>query len=449
MLAKHGLILGLLLFGAYAWFACESPVAPRPDATPDAGPDVTTDVPVDVLSDADADVQWPPESPDEIDITTQWTSGFTAYYPYVYYHFVTWDPVEEKRHAYLYAYHVKNRTTELLVHYNYSPQWDFFYVHEPSRFAYWIGMEHYKTGLAFPEYRYYYKLLRLSLDTHEMEVMITANFYTENCERNKGILYLISYEPRSRWMILQCKYNDGTGVRLDSWRANAETGEIQYIVNGQDRFASFPDKPNEFDSTVLSGRTNGWVEMNGWIAQGPPHQYEVWDVSASPRLILSLEFPSNTMSSSTPMNLEGWFTYSVLDPDRQRLVAHGINVYTLEEMAFPAVPYNQFQPNQIRSDLPHLWSWVDAGTRITPFGDCVMPAGSVEDIILWDRDRDIQRRVTDSSKRYGVPFLIPGEPLPRTLVYMSFNSSGEDIRLHMRDLVAAGILDETGHLLPE
>ncbi|PKN44277.1 MAG: hypothetical protein CVU59_12045, partial [Deltaproteobacteria bacterium HGW-Deltaproteobacteria-17] len=352
-----------------------------------------------------------------------------------------------------YAYHVKNGSTELLAHYNYTPQWDYFYVHEPSRVAFWVAMDHYKTGLEFPVYRAYYKLMRLSLDTQELEEVATAPFHTEACEQGNGILYLISYEPRSHWMVLTCKYavmvGENVTSRRETWRANAQTGEIQMVVQGQDRYALFPDRPNEFDASLISGRSNGWMELNGWVMDGPPYLYEVWDVSSVPRMVLNLEFPSDTMSSSTPMNLDGWFTYSSLDPDTQRLVAHGINVHTLEEMTFPTVSYNQFQPNQIHARLPHLWAWSDAGTRITPYGDCVMPASSVEDIILWDRDRGIQRRVTDSSGRYGIPFLIPGEPLPRTLVYISFNSSGEDIRLHMRDLVAAGILDETGHLLPE
>ena len=69
--------------------------------------------------------------------------------------------------------------------------------------------------------------------------------------------------------------------------------------------------------------------------------------------------------------------------------------------------------------------------------------------MLWDQDRDIQRRVTAGDRLYSVPFLLPGEVPPRTLVYRSSDSHTENVRLHTRDLIAAGILDETGHLLPE
>ena len=102
MPAEHALRYLAAAMGLWLALACESPVTPRPDATPDAGPDVTADVPVDVPSDADADADagWPPESADQINITTQWTSSFTAYYPYVYYHFCGYNEVERHPETY-------------------------------------------------------------------------------------------------------------------------------------------------------------------------------------------------------------------------------------------------------------------------------------------------------------------------------------------------------------
>ncbi|TFH60360.1 MAG: hypothetical protein E4G90_10035 [Gemmatimonadales bacterium] len=168
-----------------------------------------------------------------------------------------------------------------------------------------------------------------------------------------------------------------------------------------------------------------------------------------PALLFQIEYPPNTMSSVNPMNKGGWFTYSVLDEARQLLVTLGINLWTMEELVFPLVDYNQFQARQVHPGLPHLWAWLDAGTRLNFNGFSVMPSMATMDIVLWDQERDLQRRVTAGDRLYVVPFLLPGETPHRTLVYVSSNSHFDDNRLHMRDLISAGILDETGHLLPE
>ncbi len=437
------------VLGLWLTLGCESAVAPRPDATPDAAPDTAADVPVDVPSDADADAGWPPESPDQLDVTLRSTSAFTAHYPYVYYHFVEYNAAEDLHDSYLYAFHVKTGEHRLLAHYVGKPQQEFIQVHEETRQAFWVATRFYRTGLDFPEFRKTYHLMRLSLDTHELTEVQTAPFYTPNCERYNGRIYLFSYEPRSGWMVLDCTYLAPLGKTEDTWKANSITGEMQFIVNGQDRFAVFSDIPFELDSSFLTGNMASWVEYDGWRAMGPPYLVEVWDVSGAPLLVFQSEFTANSMSSANPINMDGWFSYSAYDENTQLIVAKGINVWSLEEIHFPPVRYNQYLPNQVHPDFPHLWVWLDAGTQVTFYTEVVMPSSSTMDIVLWDQERDIQRRVTSGDRIYSAPFLLPGEDPPRTLVYRSSDSHTENVRLHLRDLIAAGILDETGHLLPE
>jgi len=438
------------VLGLWLALGCESAVAPRPDATPDAAPDTAADVPVDVPVDADADAGWPPESPEQVNVTTRWTSSFTAYYPYVYYHFVEYNEVERQRETYLFAFHVKTFESKMIAHYHFTPQMEFLSVHEGGQAAFWIATEHYQTGLQMPEYRGIYHLMRLSLATHELTEVPTAGpFYTHNCERNNGIMHLYDYDPRTGWMVLCCQYVDEMLQRVDTWRANTITGKIEFLVNGVDRFAFFGDIPFNLMPGVLTGMTAAWEDRNGWIAQGPPFQYEVMDTGNKPSLVFQIEYPSNTMSSVSPMNREGWFTYCLLDEPRQLLKMRGINLWTFEELEFPEVSYNQFQGRMVHPDLPHLWVWLDAGTKLNYMGNAVMPGLTKSDIVLWDQERDIQRRVTAGDRRYTTAFLLPGEDPPRTLVYRSSDSHTENVRLHLRDLIAAGILDETGHLLPE
>ena len=449
MPAKHVAVSIALVTGMWLALACDSAVKRTADSGQDAVPDVTMDVPVDVPTDADADTGWPPESPDEINITTRSTSAFTAHYPYVYYHFVEYNAAEDLHDSYLYAFHVKTGEHRLLAHYKYNPQPESLKVNEDAKQVFWVATKFYRTGLAFPEFRETYHLMRLSLETHELTEVQTPPFYTPNCERFNGRMYLYSYEPRSGWMVLQCTYLDTVGIRYDSWRANTKTGDIQFIVNGQDRHAFFIDSPTGLALDMMSARTTGQIEIDGYLAKVPPFQFEVWDVGGTPTPVFSMEFPSNTMSICSPPAQNGWFVYSILNADTELIVSKGINLFTFEEMDFPAVQYNQFQPYQLLPQWQHLWAWIDAGTQVINSGYAVMPPGGIEDIVLWDQERDIQRRVTAGDRLYSVPFLLPGEDPPRTLVYRSSDSHTEDIRLHMRDLIAAGILDETGHLIPE
>jgi len=439
-----------LVMGIWLALACESAVKPRPDATPDAGPDGTADIPSDVPSDADADASWPPQSPDQVDVNSEDSVAFTAYYPYIYYQIVHYDPIEDCHETTVYSYHVKTGERQLVAQYRGSPQREFLSLHEETHSIFWVVNRFYRTGLANPEFRSTYHLMRLSLTTHELSEEPTVRpFYTRNCERNNGLMHLYDYNPRTGWMVLACIYIDEMLQRVDTWKANVYTGELEFIVNGEDRFAFFGDIPYTMETETLTGMTTAWEQREGWIAQVPPFQYEVWDVGREPTLLFQIEYPPNTMSSANPLNKGGWFTYSVLDEARQLLVTLGINLWTMEELAFPLVDYNQFQARQVHPRIPHLWFWRDAGTRLKFMGNVVMPSMATSDIVLWDQELDLQRLVTSGDRLYSVPFLLPGEDPPRTLVYRSSGSHTEGIRLHMRDLIAAGILDETGHLLPE
>ncbi len=437
------------VLGLWLALGCESAVAPRPDATPDAAPDTAADVPVDVPVDADADAGWPPESPEQVNVTSEDTVTFTALFPYIYYQLVRYNQVEDCHETTVHAYHVKTGERQLVAQYRGSPQVEFLALHEETRSAYWIMNRFYRTGLANPEFRETYHLMRLSLETHEMEEVPTGPFYTYNCEQNNGMMHLYDYDPRTGWMVLCCQYVDEMLQRVDTWRANTITGKIEFLVNGVDRHLFLTDSPNLIQPNVLTGRSAAWEQRNGWIAKAPPFLYEVWETGPVPSLVFQIEYPSYMMSAVGPMNRDGWFTYSLLDEPRQLLVTKGVNLWTMEELELPEVSYNQFQGRMVHPELPHLWVWLDAGTSLNFYSYSVMPSMSVSDIVLWDQERDIQRRVTAGDRRYTTAFLLPGEDPPRTLVYRSSDSHTENVRLHLRDLIAAGILDETGHLLPE
>ncbi|MBU1413454.1 hypothetical protein KKC22_18235, partial [Myxococcota bacterium] len=250
-------------------------------------------------------------------------------------------------------------------------------------------------------------------------------------------------------MVLQCQYVEYPWQkRTESYRFVAASEEIQYIVDGAERFG-FLFYQNELAPGFFVALTGAWTLYGDSYSEGPPLKYEVWDTNGeAPVLVYEQEMAVNTMGFPSPLNLDGWFTYATLSADETREEARGVNIYSQEEMVLPEVCYNRSALRQISPRLPHIWLWSDGGQGVDYYYPRVQSRGN-RNLELWDSERNIVRRVTHSVADHNSPTgMLPGEPIPRTLVYMTFDSHGENQRIFTKDLIAASILDETGHLLP-
>jgi hypothetical protein len=306
------------------------------------------------------------------------------------------------------------------------------------------------SGRDYPEYTLTYHLMRYSMDDRTLEVVPTPRFVTDACETWSGHLWLVDYDSTNGNMVLQCNYVEYPWQkRRESYRFVAATEEIQYIVNGVERYGLLFNQDNVVPG-VFVAETGAWTLYGSSYDPGPPLKYEVWDTNGeAPQLVFEQEMAPRTMGFPNPLNLDGWFTYTTLSADETRVEAYGINIFSSEELVLPEVCYNRSALKQISPRLPHLWIWSDGGQGVQYLYPYVQNAGN-RNLVLWDAERDIVRRVTHSAADHHSPEgMLPGEPIPRTLVYITSDSHGENIRIFMKDLIAAGILDETGHLLPE
>jgi len=455
---KHGLTWALLVLGALWFAACDGPgfIRPQNDVPTDVDQDLDAGHDVDVAEDVAPDVvdpcprdPWWETDPHEVAVFPGPITSMAMLHPYIYFQLSQWDDALQRRNAWLFEYHVETRDATLVATYHLTPQMEFMIADETSRSLYWVGVDATLSGRDYPEYTLTYHLMRYSMDDRTLEVVPTPRFVTDACETWSGHLRLLGYDSTNGNMVLECQYTEYPWWgRRESYRFVAATEEIQYIVNGVERYGAIFN-PDGLTPGYFVARTGAWTLYGSSYDPGPPLKYEVWDTNGeSPELVFEHEMAPRTMGFPSPLNLDGWFTYTTLSADETRVVARGVNIHSHEEMVLPEVCYNQYFMGHISSRLPNLWTWNDAGEGVTYLYPYIMPSGP-RNIELWDSERNIIRRVTNRPAIIAGVGMLPGEPIPRTLVYITSNSHGENTRIFMKDLIAAGILDETGHLLPE
>ncbi|MBU1243958.1 hypothetical protein KJ612_12210, partial [Myxococcota bacterium] len=111
--------------------------------------------------------------------------------------------------------------------------------------------------------------------------------------------------------------------------------------------------------------------------------------------------------------------------------------------AFPVFPQSLMSAGRL---FPRLLTWVE-GYEPSTSGSWIQ-AGIVGHVFLTDRDTMVHRQVTclEGFGRYGGVLFMPGDPTGRWAIIVS--SSGSTLLIHLKDLHAAGIMSEDGHLLP-
>ncbi len=144
-------------------------------------------------------------------------------------------------------------------------------------------------------------------------------------------------------------------------------------------------------------------------------------------------------------------TLQMIDLERNRLLLHcdfpldsnlaGQERETLP--AFPVFPQGLMSAGRL---FPQLLTWVEGYEPSTSAG--WIQAGILGHTFLTDRDTMVHRQVTclEGYGMYGVVFIMPGDLTGRWAILAS--KLGESLMIHLKDLHAAGIMSEDGHLLP-
>jgi len=449
----------LMMLLAALWLGCATHTTPKTDAATDVGPDqdVTPDVP-DIADDADAgpvedDIAfW--EDPFEVRIPCPRSADIdTAVYPYIVWgenHYDVNQPFGEIKA-------VNVETGDLHVVHTYEDR-----VLRGPKFTLHPSLEmlHFLTskaedavndeGQTYRKVTYWLNRLNLA-DLSVEELPVDVPFRTPACSQNpNATVALLQFSPETGWLTLMCRYTLSTTQPhpfQDYYRLHVETGELQMMVEGTTaRMQS---------SVFVSDVGPGLVALQGSALSVSanavePYFFSVWEVSGdAPVETWRLEVPWMQVASGFYAAQDGAVYYAeagaggFLDGVR-------LDRTTMQDLGMPAVNHHQYRPAPIHETLSPVVSWTRAeGTleKIPYFGAVTPPIYAVA-LYFWDPTNGIVRKVTGQQKDYGDPYLMHGQAEPRFVVYSSM-VRWDSYCLAYKDLIAAGILDETGHLLPE
>ncbi|MBU1068997.1 hypothetical protein KJ975_05435 [Myxococcota bacterium] len=459
------LILGWLVVVATAW-ACDSPLVHRTDGGSDI---LTPDVPdaadvsdrsddMDVIdagadADADADTEWWGPDPDERRIPCPgagggWLGGMTAVYPYIIWAEGYW--VDNGHTSRILALNVETNTVVQWGEIRKRVSGQKLVYHEPSQSVYFLGDE----SEEIPDWPFYrtivflYKLIPASQSMEEIQ--LEHDLYSPGCAaygKSKTTLHRI--DPISGWLLLSCQYileSNSSWIIKDVYRKNIFSGEVQPLVEG------FRETPIVYSFLADVSLQHFTLNINGVDERGqnePPYVFSSWDVSGEvAEETFRLEVPYQQMAFGLYGSEESLLYYSELGSSG-RLEGRIMDQVTGLVTPFPAFSRHVYLPARLHESQSPVVSWMRAEGDINYWSDgSLTPANYSVGIYLWDPDNGRIRKVTGEPYAYGFPMLMHDQPEPRYMVYL-MRISQNDLCIAYKDMIAAGILDETGHLLPE
>ena len=449
----------LVLLLAALWIGCTTDTIPRNDAATDVGSDVdvTPDV-SEIVDDADAGPEeddiafW--ADPHEVRIPCPRSADIiSAVYPYI-----IWGEnqyVYERQSGEIKALHVE--TGDLRVVHSYDDR----YI-TGARFTLHPSLEvlHFLTvkaedavneeGQTYRKVTYYLNRLNL-VDLNVEELPVEVPFRTPACSQNpNGRVAMLQYSPETGWLTLMCDYSLSIYQPhpfQDYYRLHVETGEIQMMIDGTSARGIFSYLASDVgpETIALQGPT-----LSAAADAVEPFFFSVWDVSGeTPGELWRLEVPWVQVAMDLHASRDGTVYYSEEGGDGF-LSGMRLDRNTMQDLGMPAVNHHQYRPVRIHETLSPVISWTRAeGTlRKSEFFGAVTPPVFSVALYFWDPTNGIIRKITGENRMYFDPYLMHGQPAPRFLVY-SVKVGGESYCLAYKDVIAAGILDETGHLLPE
>ncbi len=449
-----------MLLLAVLWSGCKTDRTPKMDASTDVVADIATDV--DVPRDVPVDVD---TGPVEDDIAF-WVDPYevripcpkSAYIHSAVYPYIIWGENDYGGNPASSEIKVLDvETGNLQVLHSYpdkvlrGPK---FTVH-PS-----LEMLHFLTskaedavddeGVTYRKVTYWLNRLNLA-DLVVEEIPVDVPFRTPACSQTpNGRVSLLQFSPETGWLTLMCMYWESETQPhsyQDYYRLHMETGAIQMMVDGKTAILQ--------SSLFVSDVGAGLVALQGSALSATanavePYFFSVWDVSGeTPVETWRLEVPWMQVAGGIYASLDGSFLYAEEGADGF-LKGVRLDRNTMEDLGMPAVNHHQFRPGRIHETLSPVVSWTRAKGPVykIPYLGCVnIPIYSVA-LYFWDPIRGIVRKITGEQRSYHDPYLMHGQTEPRFLVYYSMINF-DTYCLAYKDVIAAGILDETGHLLPE
>jgi hypothetical protein len=452
----------LLIIFTFVLFSCENTNLVNNDAGTDIDVVEDTSDIIDVPDDGDVDGgidgdidggdATPLDDPYEVNVTcssdTSVVKGevrsWGAKYPFIY-----WASVYYQNSTYyypLYKHNVETGESTLISNLPMKPS--IISIISTSNGFYWFGSE--VTELQEePFFSFISHFYHLDTDNDIVEeIEITYPLESEHCIFRSGQVGLLDYDYETGWMLIRCQYfrkETQSPTNKDFYRLDINTGEYQNLVNGDDElfYGNFGGYTNQNPNYMISWGSE-WGEnwnSNYHLKLG------IWEFSDSTVVrVVDKTWASREVGIGSNVSSDAWYYYTALD-DSSTLQVYGTNILTNEQVEVPESLSHKFGPAPMGSVVPHLVSYVTGSDEINN-GEGTLQPKYIDQIQIWDKTSGLIRQATVFQDHYGQIAFIPGAPQTRYLIYNAVITSWSSC-IFYKDLIAAGILDATGHLIPE
>ena len=448
---KH---LMLATFSILCLAGCDSAVRPAKDAGPDAPDhidvvdlvDVTdvTDVPdvVDVPEDTGYPDGWPApscdEDPHQIAVATTGSNNYKAFYPNL---FIPQADYAIDRTEVI-TFNVETQESRVLFSLDGEYLTDM--VIDAESQTIWLSAQE-RWNYQNPSDRAPPRILRWDLVTETLEDLTPQlpQLRTEDCEANQANLFLQMLDLERNRLLLFCDYAVSPRVLGSLYFLDLSTGAIEYLGRYEERFYMKGNPVwEQFNRSYFNTYCSEWTDWTYegdwdgcyWRLDGPTPQL-VYHSSDGDRVN-----GATSMASSENRVYQTWMTDS-------GIAVTGTDLETLQVEYLPQLPVFPQSLSPTGRNFPRILSWAE-GYFPNGGGSNWLQATEIGHVFLWDIDANVYRQVTckTGNGRYAGIQFIPGEPTGR---YGLINSVIGDTKIiHLKDLRAAGIMSEDGHLLP-
>ncbi|MBU1412444.1 hypothetical protein KKC22_13105 [Myxococcota bacterium] len=436
--------LGLILF-CLAFAGCDSAVQPTKDAGPDVPdhvdvPDVVDVDVVDVTDTVDATgfpEGFPAASCEEDPTQTLVASGdmlqTAAYYPHMFLSQYNWTT----RSTTVHSLHVE--TMELRELFTIEPEFITKMVFRPEDNSLWIsGIEPW--NYQDPTDRDPPRIFRWDLATETLEDLTPQlpNLRSPACETNLANLTLQMIDLERNRLLLHCDFALDGKVRGELYFYDLTTSEKVFLGRHTERYYHSGLMTFEANSTnYFQVPCKEWSDVRlktcFWRIDGPSPNlvYQSWDGIHPASAVV--------VASAEDLVYQSWL-------ENDQIVQFAYNLQSGERDYLPEFPVFPQGLTSAGKLFPRLLTWVEGYDPST--SGYWIQASQLGHLFLTDRDTMVHRQVTclDGFGRYGLVFFFPGNPTGRWAIISS--SSGSTLLISLKDLHAAGIMSEDGHLLP-
>jgi hypothetical protein len=448
----------ILIIFTFVLFSCENANLSNNDAGTDIDivEDATDIIDADLDGDADGDIdggdKTPLDDPYEVNVTcssdTSVVKGevraYGAKYPYIY-----WISVYYQNSTYyypVYKHNVETGESTLIDTLPFQPTTTSLVSTINGFYLFGTEIFQHQEEPFFSYIPYFYHLDTVNDVVEEIE--ITYPLESPHCAERSGKVALLDYNYESGWMIIRCRYTieqNQYSPNYDFYRLNINTGEYQHLVNGEDEIfkGNYGAYENQNTNYLIS-----WGEEWGenWSSSNRI-KLGIWELSDSTVIrVVDRIWESREVGIGSNVSSDAWYYFTALD-DSSTLQVYGTNILTNEKVEIPESLKHKFGPAPMGKTVPHLVSYATGSDEVDSGAGTLQPK-YIDQIQIWDKTSGLIRQATIYSDHYvGIAF-IPEASQTRYLIYNVAVSPWMTC-IFYKDLIAAGILDATGHLIPE